>query len=78
MSDPGHQGRAGAGWDSDLPSFSTSPPATVAARLADFVRDAGTSQLAAWRKDVPWLQRELSAYLRGLRRHRRALRGRHT
>ena len=63
MSDPGRQGRAGAGWDSDLPTFNASAPATVAARLADFVRDAGDSQLAAWRKDVPWLQRELSAYL---------------
>ena len=63
MSELDQQRRAGSGWDSDLPTFSASPLATVTARLIDFVKDAGSPQLAAWRKDVPWLQRELKAYL---------------
>jgi hypothetical protein len=55
--------RAGVGWDSDLPTFHATPAATVTARLGDFVRDASREQLAAWNKDVPWLQREFRTYL---------------
>lgn len=56
-------GKAGFGWDSDLPTFGVTPPATITARLADFVNDASPQQMAAWRKDVPWLQREFRSYL---------------
>ena len=63
MSDVEGSNRAGFGWDSDLPTFGGTPPATITARLIDFVNDVSPQQLAAWKKDVPWLQREFRTYL---------------
>jgi hypothetical protein len=55
--------RPGSGWNSDLPTFGASPAASITSRLADFVRDASSEQLNAWRKDIPWLQKEFLSYL---------------
>jgi len=63
MSDLEESSKAGFGWDSDLATFGSTPPAAITARLVDFVNDASPQQLAAWRKDVPWLQREFRSYL---------------
>lgn len=55
--------RAGSGWNSDLPTFGASPAANITSSLAALVRDASSEQLNAWRKDVPWLQKEFRSYL---------------
>lgn len=55
--------RAQVGWDSDLPTFKSTPAKLVIERLGRFVSDATAEQLTAWRKDVPWLQREFNSYL---------------
>jgi hypothetical protein len=55
--------KAGFGWDSDMPTFESSSIDTVTSRLSYFVNDASKEQLAAWRKDIPWLQREFGSYL---------------
>lgn len=63
MSEAEYLARARVGWDSDLPTFHSTPTAAITTRLVDFVRDASAEQISAWRKDVPWLQQQFRAYL---------------
>lgn len=50
----------GFGWKSDLPTFISSEPRVVRARLQEFVSDASPEQVRAWDSSIPWLQRECS------------------
>jgi len=63
MSEAKYLARARVGWDSDLPTFHSTPTAAITTRLVDFVMDASAEQISAWRKDVPWLQQEFRVYL---------------
>lgn len=63
MSEAEYLARARVGWDSDLPTFQSTPTAAITTRLVDFVRDASAEQISAWRKDVPWLQQQFRVYL---------------
>jgi hypothetical protein len=56
--------RLSAGWVSDIPTFESASPTIVTTRLGEFVRDAQAEQTRAWRRDVPWLQREFREFLR--------------
>jgi hypothetical protein len=49
--------RGTCGWSSDLPTFSAAEPKVVRLRLESFVRDAGETQVRAWRDSIPMLQR---------------------
>ena len=53
--------RTPCGWESDLPTFRGTPPRVVRLRLAEFVSEAGASQLRAWDRSIPWLQRACGA-----------------
>jgi hypothetical protein len=63
MSEAEYLARARVGWDSDLPTFHSTPTAAITTRLVDFVRDASAEQISAWRQDVPWLKQQFRAYL---------------
>jgi hypothetical protein len=52
------ESRGTCGWSSDLPNFSSTEPKVIRLRLESFVRDAGESQVRAWRDSIPPLQRE--------------------
>jgi hypothetical protein len=55
--------RARYGWESDFPSFRSTPPAQVRERLQAFVTDASPEQLRAWNDSIPPLQREVEEVL---------------
>ncbi len=48
----------GFGWRSDLPTFVSSEPRVVRAKLQAFVSNASQEQVRAWDSSIPWLQRE--------------------
>jgi DUF2075 family protein len=50
--------RPTCGWNSDLPTFTHTAPHVVRLHLERFVRDAGTAQIHAWDRSIPFLQRE--------------------
>jgi len=53
--EPAH---ATCGWNSDLPTFTRTEPRVIRLHLERFVRDAGASQIRAWDRSIPFLQRE--------------------
>ena len=58
VDEPANEPRGTCGWTSDLPDFSAAEPKVIRIRLESFVRDAGESQVRAWRDSIPLLQRE--------------------
>lgn len=52
-------GEARRGWDASLGAFRVASASEVVQRLKEFVKDAGESQIRAWRDSVPLLQREV-------------------
>jgi hypothetical protein len=51
------------GWDSNLPTFSTTSAWVIRGRLEEFIRDAGERQARAWDESIPPLQREVKEVL---------------
>lgn len=52
-----------AGWQSDLPTFQATAAGVIQGSLEDFVRDYSIEQAAAWREEIPLLQREAGELL---------------
>ncbi|MFN8583097.1 MAG: DNA/RNA helicase domain-containing protein [Gemmatimonadaceae bacterium] len=57
------ESRARYGWESDFPTFRSTPPAQVRERLQAFVADASPEQVRAWSDSIPPLQREVDEVL---------------
>ncbi len=55
--------RRRSGWDSDFPTFRSTPPTDVRERLEAFVSDASAEQIRAWRDSIPPLQDEVGEVL---------------
>jgi hypothetical protein len=53
----------GAGWQSDLPTFHATAAGVIQGSLEDFVREFSLEQAAAWREEIPLLQREAGELL---------------
>jgi len=52
-----------AGWSSEFPEFCEAKPIRIRGALEDFVRDYSPEQAAAWREEIPLLQREAGELL---------------
>ena len=50
---------AGHGWASDFPAFRQTPAIQIRGSLQAFLKDAGASQIRAWDRSIPSLQREV-------------------
>lgn len=55
--------RARHGWESDFPTFRSTPPARVSERLRAYVGDASPEQVRAWADAIPSLQQEVDEVL---------------
>lgn len=56
--------RARCGWESDFPSFHTTPASQVRERLQSFVTGVSPEQIRAWSESIPPLQTEIEEVLR--------------
>ena len=52
-------GKGVAGWLGTIPQFVDADRKVVRKALEDFIEDAGSSQIRAWRDSIPMLQRVL-------------------
>ncbi|MDI9600196.1 MAG: hypothetical protein QM323_12020, partial [Acidobacteriota bacterium] len=50
--------RARYGWESNFPTFSTTPPRVVRISLEEFLSDSSGSQIRAWDDSIPKIQVE--------------------
>ncbi len=55
--------QARSGWESDFPTFRSTPPAQVRERLVSYVADASPEQIRAWSDAIPPLQHEVDEVL---------------
>lgn len=55
--------KAGHGWESDFPTFRSTPAARVREQLQAYISDASPEQVRAWSDAIPSLQREVDEVL---------------